>query len=182
MECRDALRTYRMGRREALQVGSGLFGLTLFDWLRARHLQAENGDKPTKDVSCIFLFLAGGASHYETFDPKPEAGDDIRGIWAPTATSVPGTFVCEKMPMTARLMHKVALVRSWQGIDGRRRAVRGYRPVFPDDRDDGGRISRANCFGIARRPAAWLVWRCGNDLCIPLVNDPGHRGFVLGSL
>jgi hypothetical protein len=108
-----------MGRREALQIGSGLFGLTLFDFLKARQLQAASTGRPTKDRSCIFLFLAGGASHYETFDPKPDAVQGIRSNWNPTSTSVPGTFICEKMPLTAKLMHKVALVRSWQGVDGR---------------------------------------------------------------
>ncbi len=119
MECRDARLTYRTGRREALQVGTGLFGLTLSNLLTAEKTQAAAGGRPTADVSCIFVFLAGGASHFETFDPKPEAATGIRSIWNPASTSVPGTFICEKMPLTAKLMHKVALVRSWQGVDGR---------------------------------------------------------------
>jgi len=109
---------HRFGRRDALQVGAGLFGLSLSGLLAQRQAQAASL-KPTKDVSCIFIFLAGGASHFETFDPKPGADVNIRGAWAPTSTSVPGTFICEKMPLVAQIMHKVAIVRSWQGIDGR---------------------------------------------------------------
>lgn len=102
-----------MSRRAALQVGAGLFGLSLPDYLRA----ASQSTGRT-DISCIFIFLAGGASHFETFDPKPDAPPEIRGIWNPTRTSVPGTHICEKMPLMAQRMDKVAIVRSWQGKSG----------------------------------------------------------------
>ncbi|MCA9179733.1 MAG: DUF1501 domain-containing protein [Planctomycetales bacterium] len=102
-------------RRGAMQIGAGLFGLSLPQWLRQRAL-AENA--PPRDISCIFLFLAGGASHFETFDPKPSAPVEIRGLWSPTQTSVPGTLICEKMPLMAQRMHKVAIVRSWRGVSG----------------------------------------------------------------
>ncbi|MFP6763511.1 MAG: DUF1501 domain-containing protein [Planctomycetaceae bacterium] len=103
-----------MGRREALQIGSGLFGLSL-----PRVLQAAGSRSPgSADISCIFIFLAGGASHFETFDPKPDAPPEIRGLWNPTSTSVPGTFICEKMPLLAKRMDKVALIRSWRGKSG----------------------------------------------------------------
>lgn len=102
------------GRRAALQIGVGLFGLTLPRWLAA----ASSAPSGRRDVSCIFLFLAGGASQYETFDPKPDAPVEIRGLWSPTATNVPGTFICEKLPLMARRMDKVAVIRSWQGKDG----------------------------------------------------------------
>ena len=101
-------------RRQALQVGAGLFGLSLPQFLRA----ADSSPAPRKDISCIFIFLAGGASHFETFDPKPDAPAEIRGLWKPTRTSVPGTHICEKMPLMAQRMHEVAIVRSWQGKSG----------------------------------------------------------------
>lgn len=103
-----------LSRRAALQIGTGLFGLSLPELLRA-------GTSPSvkiSDVSCIFLFLAGGPSHFETFDPKPDAPVEIRGLWKPTATNVPGTFICEKLPLMAQRMDKVAIVRSWQGKNG----------------------------------------------------------------
>ncbi|HND51935.1 MAG TPA: DUF1501 domain-containing protein [Pirellulaceae bacterium] len=104
----------RVGRREALQIGVGLFGLNLPAFLQA----ASAAPRPKKEMSCIFLFLAGGASQYETFDPKPDAPVEIRGLWQPTATNVPGTFICEKLPLLAQRMDKVALIRSWQGQNG----------------------------------------------------------------
>lgn len=101
-----------VSRRAALQVGTGLFGLGLSKYLQA----ASTGQ--AKDISCIFLFLAGGPSHFETFDPKPDAPSEIRGLWDPISTNVPGTFICEKMPLMAQRMDKVAIVRSWQGKTG----------------------------------------------------------------
>lgn len=113
-----------MRRREALQIGAGLFGLSLPGMLEARALAARTSatsgsvNKTRSDVSCIFLFLAGGASHFETFDPKPLAPAEIRGLWNPLQTNVPGTFLCEKLPLLAQRMDKVALIRSWQGKSG----------------------------------------------------------------
>ncbi len=106
----------RLGRREALQVGVGLCGLSLPSVLAAESVSADRA--APRGRSCIFLFLAGGASHYETFDPKPDAPVEVRGLWDPIATNVPGTFICEKMPLMARRMDKVAVIRSWQGKDG----------------------------------------------------------------
>src|SRR6188474_375199 len=103
-------------RRAALQIGMGMFGLSLPDYLRAA--QAGRVDPSRRDVSCIFLFLAGGISHFESWDPKPDAPENIRGLWKPTATHVPGVFITEKMPLLAQRMNKVAIVRSWQGVTG----------------------------------------------------------------
>ncbi|MFN0195578.1 MAG: DUF1501 domain-containing protein [Planctomycetaceae bacterium] len=105
---------FLIDRRQALQVGVGFFGLSLPEFLQA----AQSADRGQPDVSCIFLFLAGGPSHFETFDPKPDAPSEIRGLWNPTATNVPGAFICEKLPLMAQRMDKVAVIRSWQGKSG----------------------------------------------------------------
>ena len=103
-----------MPRRAALQIGAGLFGLNL-----PRFLQAANTARsPKSDLSCIFLFLAGGASQFETFDPKPDAPAEIRGLWNPTQTNVPGIAICEKLPLMAQRMDQVTVIRSWQGKNG----------------------------------------------------------------
>ena len=117
MPCPDAESTYGFNRREALQIGVGMFGLSLPQVLKAAQSASAKG-AVSGDMSCIFIFLAGGASHFETFDPKPHAPAEVRGLWDPTATNVPGTFICEKMPLMARRMDKVAIVRSWQGKSG----------------------------------------------------------------
>ena len=111
MPCQESRQAHTFSRREALQVGVGLFGLNLPGLLQA----AQSG---SKDISCIFIFLAGGPSHFETFDPKPDAPVEIRGPWRPTSTNVPGTLICEKMPLMAQRMDKVAIIRSWQGKSG----------------------------------------------------------------
>ena len=66
-----------LSRRQFLQVGGiGAFGLSLSGLLRSRAMAAE---KPRKDVNCILLWMSGGPIHHDTFDPKPEARDGIRG-------------------------------------------------------------------------------------------------------
>jgi hypothetical protein len=62
--------------------------------------------------SCILIFYYGGPSHLDTFDPKPDAPAELRGEYRTIATSVPGIRVCEHLPLTARLQHRLALVRS----------------------------------------------------------------------
>jgi hypothetical protein len=114
MPCRESKAAFSLKRREALQIGVGLFGLNLPTFLEA----AGSIPSAKRDISCIFLFLAGGPSHFETFDPKPDAPAEIRGLWNPIRTKVPGTMICEKLPLMARHMDKVALIRSWQGKNG----------------------------------------------------------------
>ena len=77
-----------VSRRNFLRVGAlSAFGLGLPDLLRAR----AKADGPGKeDVSCILLWLQGGISHIDSFDPKPEAPAEIRGDFASIDTRVPG--------------------------------------------------------------------------------------------
>jgi hypothetical protein len=109
-----------ISRRELLQVGGvGLLGLTLADLLRTRETRAAN-PRPhrSSETSCIFIFLEGGPSQLETFDPKPGAPNDVRGPYGPIATSVPGTRICELLPMMATRMNRCALIRSLTGFTG----------------------------------------------------------------
>jgi hypothetical protein len=62
--------------------------------------------------SCILLFLWGGPSQPDMWDLKPEAPQGVRSIWKPIDTQVPGVHVSEMMPHSARVMDRVALVRS----------------------------------------------------------------------
>src|SRR5262249_29493023 len=70
---------------------------------RARHARAR---------SVILVFLGGGLSHHDSFDPKPDAPAEVRGNYRPIATSVPGLSVTEMLPRMAKVMNRVALVRS----------------------------------------------------------------------
>src|SRR5436309_7610450 len=98
-------------RRDFLRVGAiaGL-GLTL---PRLLETQARaSGGTAARARSVILVYLGGGLSHHDSFDLKPDQPEEIRGIYHPIASSVPGTYVGNLLPRTSRLMHKVALVRS----------------------------------------------------------------------
>ena len=67
--------------------------------------------------SLIYLYLSGGPSQYETFDPKPEAPAEIRGVFSPIASRTPGTQLCELLPKTATITDRLAIVRSFATDD-----------------------------------------------------------------
>lgn len=108
-------------RREFLRLGgAGLFGMSFADVLRLRAAQgpgagpaigaAKNGWGRAKSV--IVLYLQGGPSHLDIWDPKPDAPSNIRGEFKPIRTKVPGIQVSEVMPQLARQMDKATLIRS----------------------------------------------------------------------
>lgn len=108
--------TQAVSRRKLMQIGSiaGL-GLNLASFFRAE--TACGAVEPRRTAgsplrSCILIFCNGGPSHLDTFDMKPDAPTEVRGEFRPIATSEPGCHVCEHLPMTARLMHRVAVIRS----------------------------------------------------------------------
>ena len=108
-------------RRELLQVGGlGALGLTLADWWRAKEVQASPAaaSNSRREPSCIFIFLSGGPSHLETFDPKPNAPINIRGPYGTISTNVSGIQISELLPMTAQHMDKCAIIRSMTSRDG----------------------------------------------------------------
>src|SRR5262245_32521224 len=97
-----------MTRRTALKAGFlGLMGLTLPDLFRLRAQGASD-----KDTAVILLWLDGGPSQLETYDPKPEAPAEYRGPWGVVRTKVPGMQLCEMLPNHARHADKLVLVRS----------------------------------------------------------------------
>src|SRR5262249_46550963 len=65
-----------------------------------------------KAKACILLFPYGSPPQHETFDPKPEAPAEIQGELKAIATSVPGLWIGERLPATARVMDRVTIVRS----------------------------------------------------------------------
>jgi hypothetical protein len=65
-----------------------------------------------KARSCILVWLSGGASHVDTWDMKPDAPVEFRGLFRPAATSAPGVQLCEHLPLLAKQAHHLAIVRS----------------------------------------------------------------------
>src|SRR5216117_1442717 len=105
-----------MPRRDFLQLGVGaVLGLGFSDILRLRaHAAASQvaSKSAGKQVNCIMIWLDGGPSHYETFDPKPDAPKEIRGELSPISTSIPGVQFCETVPKLAAVADKFTILRS----------------------------------------------------------------------
>ena len=99
-------------RRDFLRIGS-LVSLGLrSQFLSAKTALAVSPTRSGKARSCILLWLDGGPSHLETFDPKRDVPEEVRGPFKPIATVVPGIELSELLPSTARVTDKLAIVRS----------------------------------------------------------------------
>jgi len=126
-----------VSRRHALQLGAcGLIaGLTL---PRLLELQAKAASpKTAKAKSCIFIFLEGGPPHQDMWDPKPDAPAEIRGPFETIRTSVPGTFVTDQLPLSAKIADKYSILRSHSHRDnghstGYHYVMTGRKPNFGD--------------------------------------------------
>jgi len=100
-------------RRDFLKVGVlGLGGVLLPDLLRARAALTRAG-KTTKNTSVIWLWLGGGPSHIETFDPKMSAPAEYRSAIGAVKTNVPGIEIGGLFPQMAQVADKMAFVRSF---------------------------------------------------------------------
>ena len=94
-----------VSRRDFLRVGAlAPLGLSLGQLLAAQPRNA-------RAKSVILVYLGGGISHHDSFDPKPDAVEEIRGKYKTIATNVPGLHVTELLPEMAKVMDKVALIR-----------------------------------------------------------------------
>src|SRR6266487_6170782 len=106
-------------RRDFLQLGlRGMLGLGFCDLLRLQAGAKEPGggvkraSRPGSNVNCILIWLDGGPSHYETFDPKPDAPSEVRGDFKAISTAVPGMQFCEAVPNLAKAADKLTIIRS----------------------------------------------------------------------
>jgi hypothetical protein len=103
-------------RRDFLKIGlGGTLGLGLSDLLRLRASANEGSDAKSaaaRNLNCIMIWMDGGPSHYETFDPKPDAPAEIRGSFGTVPTSVPGVHFSDVVPNLAKAFDKFTVVRS----------------------------------------------------------------------
>src|SRR4029077_8668498 len=95
---------------------------------------AGTSGSQAKASSCILIWLDGGPSHLDTFDPKPDAPSEIRSQFKTIPTKVPGLHICEHLPRTAQVMDDVALIRSLthelgNHDTGTRFLLTGHRPT-----------------------------------------------------
>ena len=185
-----------VNRRDFLRVGVvSCLGLSLSDILRA---QASSPANPAskKAVSCILIWLDGGPSHIDTFDPKPEAPVEVRGDFKPIATSVAGVRICEHLPRTARIMSDVALIRSLthelgNHDTGSRYLLTGHKPSPATDYPSlGSVVAKESDKTIVPPyvaipgavPAGGAGYLPGNYSPISVGGDPSHADYRVRDL
>ena len=133
---------YNLHRREFLRAGlTGFTGLTLSQLYR---LRAQAAEARSENTAVVLVWLRGGASHLDTFDPKPDAPSEFRGPFAAIDTKTPGMQISELFPRLATLSDRYALLRSVAHTGGGHPAgslqVLGgdpdpqdkVKPVYPD--------------------------------------------------
>jgi len=108
--CAEFQRQTGMNRRGFLKAGGlGVSGLTLADLLRH---EAQAGPAAKTENSVIILWMRGGPSQHETWDPKPYAPAEFRGDFGSAQTSVPGIDIVDMLPRCAKIMDKWSIIRS----------------------------------------------------------------------
>ncbi len=121
-----------LARRGFMQFG--LAGLASLTWPDMLKLRAENALKPNSEkTAVIMVWLPGGQSHVDTYDPKPEIGSEYRGPFKTIATKVPGTRITELMPLQAKIADKFTILRSMKQSAGGHPA--GSMQMFSGDAD-----------------------------------------------
>jgi hypothetical protein len=132
-----------VSRRELLRFGLvGFGGLSLADVNRLR--AEEPNTSARRRTALIIVWLHGGASHIETYDPKPQSPSEYRGPYRPIDTAVPGMQFCELLPRQAAIADKLTVLKSLTHTgfchdDGPQQIFTGHpvqgRRLKPDDPD-----------------------------------------------
>src|SRR4051794_1354259 len=111
--CRDFRNQLRLNRRGFLKAGLlGSTGLSLSSLLRHEARASGGATSSKRNPSVIILWMRGGPSHIDMWDPKPNAPVEYRGEFGVIDSSVPGVILSDMLPRTARIMHKWSIVRS----------------------------------------------------------------------
>ncbi|MGC4004642.1 MAG: DUF1501 domain-containing protein [Pirellulales bacterium] len=189
--CDGFFRASRMSRRGLLQIGGlGLLSAALPGLRAASAAHGTNAGTFGRAKRCIFLFMWGGPSQLDTFDPKPDAPSDIRGEFQSIATNVPGIQISEHLRHMAQRMDKVCVVRSLCHDDpahlssGHATLTGHLAPVVrsdaepPSERDSphlGSVVSRLKPGSKSMPGFVTLPWLCHHPAA-PGGNAPGQDG------
>ena len=101
----------RLTRRNLLQIGAPLLGLGLADFLRLEARSAEAG-RSHSNKSLIVFWTDGGISQQDSYDVKPDAPAEYRGMYESIKTNVPGVVLSERLALQAKVMDRLSIVRS----------------------------------------------------------------------
>lgn len=192
----DDFASRRPNRREALRAGGlSLLGLTLPGLDRMQAAGATGGGSGFGAAkSCIVVFMWGGPSQLDTWDPKPDAPAEIRGPFRPIATRTPGVFISEHFPMLAARTDKLSIVRSMGHDDpahlsSAHRALTGHlapRPfsdaIGPSPNDWphlGSIVAKVRPTSGAMPPSVTMPWTVSHPAA-PGGKAPGQHGGWLG--
>ncbi len=189
-----------IGRRTFLKVGAlGLGGLALPGLLRLRARGAQAAGGSHKSV--ILVWQAGGPSHIDMYDLKPSAPAEVRGEFKPIATSVPGIHISEHLPKQAKVMDKLAILRSAYHTNaghgmGAQWMLTGYMPtievndnIYPSCGSVVAKLRGANAPGLPAYVNLPHVLSLGKAAYLgasynPFApdSDPNHENFQVRNL
>lgn len=118
----DRNRSAGLSRRDVLRLSAvGALGLPVSGWLD--RLAVHAAESQPKHKNCILLFMSGGPSHIDTFDPKP---GNASSAFKPIATAVPGIQLCDPLPRVAKLASELAVIRGMSTSEGSHGRARYY--------------------------------------------------------
>lgn len=167
----------RLSRRQMIQAGAASYlGLNLTTLLRA---EAAGKTRTARADACIVIFLNGGPSHLDMWDPKPDAPAEVRGEFGTIPTSVPGVTFGEHLPRFARQMHRCTLIRSAHHSVNNSHAAAVYCALTGHDRGEIGGGARPDdhpCIGSVvglRRPPETAVVP---HVLLPYITKEGAGG------
>lgn len=178
----------RLNRREILRIGA----LSLMGGF-APSQPAAARDSGRRPCSCIFMLLQGGPSHHDLWDPKPQAGEDVRGPYGTIGTAIPGVRFGSLLPHTAKIADRLCLVRSMthqftNHIAGTYFTLTGSTNIIEEDRsaasDDFPGPGAVLNYLQPRPSSIPRSVSLPNWLSIPVVSErmPGQYGGFLGNV
>ncbi|MCA9015545.1 MAG: DUF1501 domain-containing protein [Planctomycetaceae bacterium] len=123
---------FHFSRRQFLQAGIA-GGISLPWWSQLQAGVKQN----TGQQAVVMIYLPGGPTQFETFDPKPDSPSEIRGSFSPTQTKVPGIQFCELLPRLSAIADKFSVVRTLVGMENRHESFQCYTGRAGGRNEDG---------------------------------------------
>src|SRR5579872_522622 len=167
-------------RREFLRIGSlGLVGGLGLPQLLAAKAKAASESRPWKDRSVVLLFLQGGPSHIEFFDPKMTAAEEIRSITGEVQTKLPGITFGGSSTKLANLTDKIAVVRSYASMNA------GHTYLSVTSGDNSLKAAMGSLYSRVVGPTNNATGVPNNCLILPEAVEPGLKlqgNFETGAL